>query len=66
MKRLKLANARSRLFAYSCRAGKITHAYSARVKKGAVISEKPRIGSRQKRGAKVSLVVSRGKRHQKR
>jgi beta-lactam-binding protein with PASTA domain len=66
VKRLKLANARSRLFAYSGRAGKITHAYSARVKKGAVISEKPRIGFRQKRGAKVSLVVSRGKRQHRR
>ena len=42
------------------------HPLVSRVKKGAVISERPRIGSRQKRGAKVSLVVSRGKRHQKR
>jgi hypothetical protein len=32
-KRLKLANARSRLAAYSCRAGKVTHAYSAHVKR---------------------------------
>jgi beta-lactam-binding protein with PASTA domain len=66
VQRLTLANARSRLLAYSCRAGKVTHAYSSLVKKGAVISQKPKNGSRLTRGAKVSLVVSRGKRPHRR
>lgn len=59
--RLPLDRARSRLDEYSCRAGKIERVYSARVKKGAVISQKPRAGTRLARGAKVRLVLSRGK-----
>lgn len=60
--RLALAKARSRLVAYSCRAGTVAHAYSKHVKKGAVISQKPKAGKRLARGAKVRLVLSRGKR----
>jgi hypothetical protein len=61
--RLALANAKTRLFAYSCRAGRIARAYSKHVKKGAVISQKPKAGKRLARGAKVRLVLSRGRRH---
>ncbi|MFL5942964.1 MAG: InlB B-repeat-containing protein [Gaiellaceae bacterium] len=61
--RLALAKARSRLVAYSCRAGTIARAYSKHVKKGAVISQKPKAGRQLARGAKVHLVLSRGKRH---
>jgi hypothetical protein len=63
VKRLGLANAKSRLFAYSCRAGTIARVYSKHVKKGAVISQKPKAGKRLARGAKVRLVLSRGQRH---
>jgi hypothetical protein len=65
VRRLALAKARSRLVAYSCRAGKIKRTYSAHVKKGAVISQKPKPGAKLVRGAKVRLVLSRGKRHRR-
>ncbi len=51
----KRAIARSR-----CRVGKIRRAYSKTVKRGRVISEKPKAGTVLYRG-KVDLVVSRGK-----
>jgi hypothetical protein len=61
VKRLPLVKAVTRLLAYSCRSGKFTHAYSSHVKKGAVISQTPKVDTRLQRGAKVRLVVSRGK-----
>jgi PASTA domain/Divergent InlB B-repeat domain len=62
VRHLTLGNARSRLGAYSCRAGAIVHAYSPHVKKGLVISQRPNSGTRLAKGAKVRLVLSRGKR----
>jgi PASTA domain/Divergent InlB B-repeat domain len=47
---------------HDCRVGKIGHAFSKTVKKGSVISQKPRPGQRRPPGAKVSLGVSKGKR----
>src|SRR6266545_553989 len=44
----------------NCRVGKIRRAYS-RLKKGCVISEKPKPGTVLPNGAKVNLVVSRGR-----
>ncbi len=45
-----------------CRLGKITLVFSRRVRKGIVISQRPRAGRRLRSGAKVNLVVSRGRR----
>jgi PASTA domain-containing protein len=44
-----------------CTVGKITKAYSARVRKGRVISQKPTPGTRHPTGAKVKLTVSKGR-----
>ncbi len=44
-----------------CAVGKVTKKASAKVKKGRVISQKPAPGKKLAKGAKVSLVVSKGK-----
>lgn len=44
----------------NCRVGKVRYAFSKRVKKGLVISQKPLFGAMRPRGTKVTLVVSRG------
>jgi hypothetical protein len=59
-KRLKAA--RRAIKAHGCRVGKITHAFSERVTRGHVTSQKPRPGRRLRRGSKIRLVVSRGRR----
>jgi PASTA domain len=46
-----------------CTRGKVKLAFSPKVKKGRVISQSQRPGKTLKAGAKVNLVVSRGKRH---
>jgi beta-lactam-binding protein with PASTA domain len=56
-----LAAARSALAASSCRTGAVKRAYSAKVKAGRVISQKPVAGKTLARGSKVDLVVSRGR-----
>jgi uncharacterized delta-60 repeat protein len=53
--RVALAKAR-------CRVGKVMRKYSQRVNQGRVSSQKPRAGSTLPSGAKVNLVVSRGRR----
>ena len=58
----KLAAARSRLTRAACRTGKIQRKYSRTVKKGRVISQRPRPRARLAELAKVNLVVSRGRR----
>ena len=57
-----LAQARSALVRARCSPGRLTRAYSARVKKGHVIRQKPNAGARLPRGARVGLVVSLGRR----
>jgi FG-GAP-like repeat/PASTA domain len=52
---------RRRLARGHCRVGKIRRAYSKTVKRSRVISEKPKSGTMLPRGAKVDLVVSRGR-----
>jgi hypothetical protein len=47
---------------HHCAPGKITHASSRTIKKGRVISQKPKPGSRLKHGARVNLAVSKGSR----
>ena len=44
-----------------CRVAPLRWAYSARVRKGSVVAQRQRAGSRLVRGARVSLVVSRGR-----
>jgi eukaryotic-like serine/threonine-protein kinase len=45
----------------NCRVRKIRRAYSTTVKRGRVISQKPRFGTVLRGGGKVNLVVSRGR-----
>jgi hypothetical protein len=56
-----LTAARRAIRAHDCRVGKVTHAFSSKVKRGDVISQKPRPHKRLAHGAKVDLVVSKGK-----
>ena len=58
----KLAAARTRLGRANCRVGKVKRRYSATVRRGRVISQRPRVGARLAELAKVDLVVSRGRR----
>ena len=55
-----LAAAKHAIKAHGCSVGKITHAASLRIKKGHVITQKPKPGTRLKHGANISFVVSRG------
>jgi uncharacterized delta-60 repeat protein len=57
-----LAVARTRLGRANCRLGKVKRRYSATVRRGRVISQRPGVGARLAELAKVDLVVSRGKR----
>jgi beta-mannanase len=56
------AAAKRAIRAGHCRVGRIQRAYSARVRRGRVISQRPRAGTQLRAGAKVALVVSRGRR----
>jgi hypothetical protein len=56
-----VAAAKRAIKAHHCTVGRIKHALSRTVKKGRVISQKPRPGRRLKHGAKVNLVVSKGR-----
>lgn len=58
----KLSAARTRLIRANCRPGKVEQAYSRRVRRGRVISQRPRAGARLAELAKIDLVVSRGRR----
>jgi beta-lactam-binding protein with PASTA domain len=56
----KLRAAKRALVRAHCRPGKVTRRYS-RIRRGRVISQRPRPGKHLKPGAKVRLVVSKGK-----
>ncbi len=45
-----------------CRVGRVRQAYSRRLRRGVVLGQTPRAGRRLRIGARVQLVVSRGKR----
>jgi large repetitive protein len=62
VKKKTLAKARRLLAEKRCALGKVTYAYSRKVKKGRIISESKRPGTRHRRGTKVNVVVSRGPR----
>jgi hypothetical protein len=44
-----------------CGVGKITHAHSAKVRNGRVISSSPRSGGTHRRGTRIRLLLSRGR-----
>lgn len=54
--------ARRRIKDASCSLGHVARVFSSGVMKGRVVSQRPRAGHRLKAGAKVSLVVSKGRR----
>jgi hypothetical protein len=56
-----LTAAKHALKAHFCAAGKVKEAFSRKVKKGRVISQKPKAGTHLRHGGKVGLTVSEGK-----
>jgi alpha-tubulin suppressor-like RCC1 family protein len=62
LKNKTLTAAKRSIKADDCTVGKIRHATSRTVKRGHVTSQTPKPGSRLKQGAKVNLVVSKGRR----
>jgi PASTA domain len=54
-------SAASKLKSAGCKVGKVSKSHSSKVAKGKVVSSKPKSGSKEKSGTKVSLVVSSGK-----
>jgi hypothetical protein len=59
-KRVKAA--KRALKAHSCSLGKVKRVFSSRVKKGRVISQRPRPGRHLRHGSKIRLVISKGRR----
>ncbi len=57
---LTLAKAKKALAAAHCKLGKVSYAFSAKVKKGKVVSSKPKASSTAPAGSKVALVISKG------
>ena len=57
----RLAAAKKALHRAHCALGKVTRRASPKVAKGHVISSRPRSGTHRKRGARIAIVVSRGK-----
>ena len=58
---LTLVAAKRALAKHGCALGRITRAYSRRVRRGRVLGQKPGPGLRRARGAKVAVVLSRGR-----
>jgi trypsin/PKD domain-containing protein/PASTA domain-containing protein len=56
-----LAGARTALARSHCRLGAVRRAYSLTVRRGRVIRQAPRAGARSLQGARVAVVLSRGK-----
>jgi Ca2+-binding RTX toxin-like protein len=59
-----VAQARRLLASKRCALGRVTKAYSQKVRKGRVISQRPSVGRRLPRGTRVHVKVSRGQRPQ--
>ena len=57
-----LLAARRVLRSRHCALGRVRHGYSRTVRRGRVVAQRPRAGTRRPRGAKVSVTVSRGRR----
>jgi hypothetical protein len=58
-----LAAAKRAIKAHSCRVGKIERVFSRAVKNGHVVSQKPHPGRHLRKGSKVNVNVSKGRRH---
>ncbi len=56
-----LSAAKRSIKAHACSVGKVKRARSRTVKKGHVISQMPKSGTRLDPGARINLVVSRGR-----
>lgn len=56
-----LLSAKARIRRGGCVTGSIRRAYSRSIRRGRVIAQTPRAGARLRRGAKVNLVLSRGR-----
>lgn len=59
---MTLAGAKRSLAKQGCAVGRVTKAYSKRVKRGRVVQQRPGPGLRLRRGTKVAVVLSRGRR----
>jgi hypothetical protein len=57
-----LKQAKSRIRRAHCKTGRVSRAYSASVPRGRVIRQAPKPGARMRQGARVNLVLSKGKR----
>ena len=57
-----LKRARARILKAHCRVGKLTKKFSTRRKRGFVLSQRPKPGTRLKAGARVALAVGKGPR----
>jgi hypothetical protein len=57
-----LAKASARISKAHCKVGKITRAFSPSKKRGKVLGERPKPGSRLRNGAKVKLIIGKGPR----
>jgi PASTA domain/Divergent InlB B-repeat domain len=61
----KLRAAKQAIRRAHCAVGTVTRAFSAKVKKGRVISQKPKPGKKLAAGSKIKLKVSKGKKKKK-
>ena len=61
LKGKRLSAAKLALKAHDCSVGKISRAFSKHVKKGRVISQRPKPHKLLRHGAKVRLTVSKGR-----
>jgi subtilisin family serine protease len=59
---LTMIGAKRALVKKGCRLGRISRTYSRRVRRGRIVAQRPRPGLRLRRGAKVAVVLSRGRR----
>jgi beta-lactam-binding protein with PASTA domain len=57
-----VAVAKRSLAKRGCAMGRVSRAYSRRVRRGRIVGQRPGPGLRLRRGAKVAVVVSRGRR----
>ena len=62
VRRRTVTRARAMLSARRCRLGRITRAYSPKVRKGRIVGQSRRPGARLQRGTRVNVAVSRGRR----
>jgi subtilisin family serine protease len=57
-----LVRAKRSLVKQGCKLGRVSKAYSRRVRRGRIVGQRPGPGLRLRRGAKIAVVLSRGRR----